>query len=510
MAAGVPAKQQGEISMNLALNRRQALVGTGSILAAVAAYSVGINPAYAARDSIVLRSDQDIHNLDPANRTTPIDADVIVTIMQGLVRFKPGTTEWEPEAAEEIKQVGPTEISFRLRKDQMFTGGYGEMTAEDVKFSYERFIKPTAEGKMVDFADDWMALDHVEVTGPYEGKIVLKNPSPAVWVITLCGASGLIMSRKAFEKLGEKGVVTTPIGSGPYMLKEWTQRQQFVLAENPDYAGPHKAQVKTITVKPILEQKTADLAFQTGEIDFTLISPETIPQFKALPGTKVEEIKGIDYVWLGPNVEKKPFDDVRVRQAFRSAIDVDAILVGAYGGLYPRANAILAESLLGYWKDAPVHKRDVDGARKLLEEAGLGGGFKTKLTILAGTVTEATAAIVQANLAEVGIEVEIDTLDDAAYWALGNDNASTALELSLILYPGKFDPSFNMQWFTSSQVGKWNWQRWANKDFDDLLTKAASVDDPGERAKLYIEAQKLMDDSAAIIWITHNIYAFAE
>src|SRR5206468_842143 len=97
------------------------------------------------------------------------------------------------------------------------------------------------------------------------------------------------------------------------------------------------------------------------------------------------------------------------------AVDIDAILTGAYGGLYPRANALLAPGLLGYWKDAPVYKRDVDAAKKLLEEAGQGGGFKTRLTILSNAENQAVAAIIQANLAEVGIEVEIEALEAAAY-----------------------------------------------------------------------------------------------
>jgi peptide/nickel transport system substrate-binding protein len=229
-----------------------------------------------------------------------------------------------------------------------------------------------------------------------------------------------------------------------------------------------------------------------------------------LPDTTVTELQGIDYVWFGPNIEKKPFDDLRVRQALRLGVDIDGILAGAYAGLYPRANALLAPGIVGYWAEAPVYKRDVDAAKKLLADAGQGSGFKTSLTILASDARyQAIGAIVQANLAEIGIDVQINALDPGAYWALGEKDASKDLELSLIEYSGKFDPGFQTQWFTSAQVGQWNWQRWKSKEFDDLDALGAKTTDQAKRNEIYIKAQKLMDESAAFVWITHNVNTFA-
>ncbi len=489
--------------------RRQVLLSGASIATVVALG--GIHPAFAAEDrsKITVRVEKDLANLDPANRSGPVDLNVIWSVQQGLISFKPGSTEWELDAAEELKQVSDTEISFKLRNGLAFTGGYGALTAEDVKFSFERFLKPNAEGKPVTYAKDWSALDRVEVTGPLEGRIILKHPAPALYTIALADGSGRILSRKAFETLGEKEIATKLIGSGPYLLKEWTPREKFVLEINPDYKGPIKPHFQQIVGKPIGEQKTSEIAFKSGEIDFTAIDPENGKALAALPDASVTQIPAIDYVWFGPNIEKAPFDDIRVRQALRHAVDVDAILQGAYSGLYPRANALLAPSLLGYWKDAPVYGRDLEKAKALLAEAGHADGFKTKITIEANARYEAIAQIIQANLAEVGIEVEIESLESAAYWALGDNDASKDLELSLIKYNGKFDPGFQTQWFTSAQVGQWNWQRWKNAEFDALHEKGGVTVDPAEREKIYIAAQKLLDESAAFIWITHNLNAFA-
>ena len=346
------------------------------------------------------------------------------------------------------------------------------------------------------------------MTGPLTGKIHLKNPSPALWLIALADGSGAIVSKKAFEALGDK-FKTTPIGSGPYILKEWVPRDHFTLVANPDYKG-EKPAFTEIVGKPIADDKTAQLALQAGEIDFAPHRPGSRQGRRpARPGIKVEKLSAIDYVWIGPNIEKKPFDDVRVRQAIRKAIDVPAIIAAAYNGTVEPAYALEAPGILGHWEDAPNYERDVEGAKKLLEEAGQGGGFSTKLTVLNKAVAQATAAVVQANLAEIGIDVQIDALDEGAYWAYGENDASKDLELVLVEYRGKFDPGFQTQWFTSDQIGKWNWQRWNSQEFDDLHKQGGVETDQEKREQIYIDAQKLMDESAAFWWITHNAYTFA-
>jgi peptide/nickel transport system substrate-binding protein len=494
--------------MSFTLSRRQILAGGSAVLAAATMGLIRPKSALATHSKIVVRVERDLANLDPGNRTGPIDVNVLFACMQGLIGFKPGSTEWRLDAAEEIKQVNDTEIDFKLRPGLVFTGGYGPLTAEDVKFSFERFTKADAAGKKVAFAGDWAALDHVEITGPLAGKIILKSAAPALWMITLPDGSGRIISKKAFEKLGDK-FSSTVVGSGPYILKEWKPREHFVLAANPHYKGPISGHFTEVVGEPIKEQKTADIAFKAGEIDFESIEPENKKAFSELPGTSVMALPGIDYAWFGPNIEKKPFDDLRVRQAVRLAVDVDAILTGAYAGLYPRANALLAQGMVGYWADAPVYKRDVDGAKKLLADAGLANGFKTTLTALSDARPQAIAAVIQANLADVGISVEINAMDPGAYWALGEKDGSKVLDLSLIEYPGKFDPGFQTQWFTSAQVGQWNWQRWKSKDFDDLCALGGKTTDVKQRGEIYIKAQKLMDESAAFVWITHNVNTFA-
>jgi peptide/nickel transport system substrate-binding protein len=492
--------------MSMEMNRRT-LLQTASGAAALPLLGLGSRVAFGADGEITVRIEKDISNLDPANRVGSVEDNIITSVCQTLARFKPGTLDWEPDAAKTITQVSDTEITFELNPGQMFTGGYGELTAEDVKFSYERFITTGDDGSKAAYADDWAALDHVEVTGKYTGRILFKNPAPAIFVIGICDGSGGLLSKKATTELGDK-IATTLIGSGPYLIKEWTPNDHLTLETNPDYKGNAPAPYNRIILKPIQEWQTALLAFQAKEVAFTEIEPTAVGEIEKDPDAALIKLDGIDYEWIGINVEKAPFDNLKVRQAIRYGIDVDAIIAGAWSGTVTRAKTLLAPQLLGHWADAPVYNYDPAKAKALLEEAGA-SGLKATLTCLNDARTQAEAQIVQANLAEAGVTVTINALDAGAYWDLGTPDKSKDLELTIIPYSSKFDPGFQTQWFVSSQVTIWNWQRWKNAEFDKLHKEAGSITDQAERAKKYIRMQELLDESASCIWITHGVHDFA-
>lgn len=485
--------------MNLNLDRRTFLLGSSALsMLPFARFAFAAD----ARENPVVAIDMDIGNLDPGNRVGTTEDDIILACCQTLVRFKPGALDWDNDAAKSIKQVSDTEFEFELNPGQMFTGGYGEMTAEDVKYTFDRFIKGDKNGKKLTYADDLEALKEVQVTGKYTGKLILKHPSAALWLIGLADGSGAILSKKAVEELGDK-IATTLIGSGPFMLKEWRPKEQFVVAANPDYKGPYKPHFQQITAKIIQDHKTSFLSYQAKELDFTAFDFDQFDTAKGLPDTKIIDIPGIDYTWIGINVEKGDLADIKVRQAIRWAIDVDAIIQGAYSGAVSRAKTLLAPGLLGHWADAPVYDRDVEKATALLAETGK-TGLTFSFTCLNDAQSLAVAQIAQANLAEVGITLNINALDGGAYWALGADDASKNLELSLIPYSSKFDPSFQTQWFLSSQVGLWNWQRWKSPEFDKLHQEGLETLDKKKREEIYIKMQELLDQSASCIWITHG------
>ena len=219
----------------------------------------------------------DIQNLDPAFRISENDEVVSNAVMNGLVRYCPNSYELCNQLAEKIDQSEDgLEIRFKLREGVMWHNGYGELTTEDVKFSYERFIDPELSA---DYADDWATLDYVEIIDDYNGIIHLKEPYAPLWNSTMPVNSGNIVSKKFVEEVGLEGFATNIIGTGPYMFEEWRPQEMVVLKKNPDYWGeePYYDEIHLI---PIEDDKAAEVALEAGDLDFGLISIASVDRFE--------------------------------------------------------------------------------------------------------------------------------------------------------------------------------------------------------------------------------------
>jgi peptide/nickel transport system substrate-binding protein len=460
----------------------------------------------ATPERLVVRIERDIQDLDPAERPGAVEGNVIRALCRTLIAFQRGSFETENDAAETIRQTDPTTIEFALKPGLVFPGGFGELTADDVKFSYERFLSAGPGGRKPAYAEDWAALDHVEVTGKLTGKLILKQPSAALWKNALADVSGAIQSREAAGKARGKIALT---GAGPYTLAEWVPNRQVVLRRNPDYHGTPPAFAE-ILLRPVADPTTAILSFKAGELQLTRIEPIDRQSLAKQKGARLVDLPSINFVWLGINMAKPPFDDPRLRKAIRAGIDVDEVITAAYDGTVARARALLAPGMPGYWAEAPAPKRDAAAAKALLAEAGKAGAV-ARLTVLNKPAYVAAAQVIQAQLAEIGMKLEIQPLDDASYWSSGNGAAGQALELFLGRFGGKADPAFITQWFLPGQIGSWNWQRWDSADYARLYAAAATEGDGMKRAALYVEMQRLMDQSDAFVPLTHetNIYLAA-
>lgn len=454
------------------------------------------------RAGLVVRIDKDLVNLDPAFRTGPADGNVSRVVFQRLIRQKPGSVETELDAASALTQVSATQIDFTLKPGQMFTDGFGEMTAEDVKFSFERFFLNVGDGKPSPYKGDWTGLVGVDVTGTYTGSIRLSQPNAGLFAIALADVSGCIVSKAAVAKLGAAHALK-PVGSGPYVVVSVEKQSGALLRRNPLYAGA-KPGFEEIRVSFIPDPKTTELALRSREVDFAVLPPAVAEPLRKVSGLAVDQSPGLAYVWLGINMEKPPFDDVRVRQAIRLGLDVDQMLLAGYNGQAPRLNALIPAPILGHWPEAPVYKRDVAAAKRLLAEAGH-PAIKARITVLNQPVFQTMALVAQALLRDIGVTLELDVQDGGTYWDSGKGETGKNLDLFLIKFAGKLDPNFLMQWFVRSQVGVWNWQRFASPEFDALFASAIKEQDPAVRTRMVIAAQELMDKSAAFVWLTNEL-----
>jgi peptide/nickel transport system substrate-binding protein len=448
---------------------------------------------------------QDVSNLDPANRTGFTDENIDQCVMSGLVTYGANSYDIVNDLVESIQQSadGKT-ITFKLRQGVKWQNGYGEVTTEDVKYSYERFLDPALKAA---YKDDWAVLDRVEIVDKYNGKIILKEPFAPLWRTTLPVGSGLIVCKKFVEEIGAQKFATNIIGCGPYIFAEWKPKQRVVLKRNPDYFGkaPYWDEIHLF---PINEDKAGEVALEAGEVDFGRISTAAVTRFSANTKLKVLRKPALRYRWISMNVEHPKLRDINVRQAIRYAIDVPSIVKAGYMGQAEQEFSLIAPGLIGYWKDAPKYARDVAKAKDFLKKANV-----TTLDLKIGlpdTVEYKTwCEIAQQNLKEVGINLTINTMDQAQFDSIGMGDKGKEVELLAMNYSMQPDPSWATMWFTCEQVNVWNWMRWCSKEYDDLHKKGLTTTDNAEREKIYIQMQKLWDEACHSIFITHGSMDFA-
>ncbi|ESY29590.1 ABC transporter substrate-binding protein [Mesorhizobium sp. C386A] len=449
----------------------------------------------------------EVGSLDPGFYTSGLDVRVMACLYSKLTHFKPGSEwGWDLDAAENIEQVDPTHVRFRLKKGIKFTGGYGEMTAKDVRFSFERIIqhKYWTIGELG-------PLDHVEIEDDYTGVIVYKTPFVPAWNITFPWATGHIVSEQAVVQATKDGGnfgMTPPAFSGPYVLAEWKQNQYTLLTRNPEWSGP-KPGFDEIRIVPITDTKTAERAYLAGDVDFSVIGLDSLATFKSNPppDTKIEEHAGLNYIWLGMNMDHPKLKDINVRKAIQWAINVPQILDTAYGGQANVATGIIPPGLIGYREKALVPPEgDLAKAREFLQKAGI-SDLQLTLDCANSQTYPTIAQTIQAQLSQIGITVQINAQDQSSFWTIGQESEGDRwkdLQLYINDGGGLPDPFYYTTWFVTAQVGIWNWSRFRSDRFDELDAKAVTIEDRNERAKLYYEMQDLMEESGAYRFLTNG------
>jgi peptide/nickel transport system substrate-binding protein len=450
---------------------------------------------------LTVRMYGDIQNLDPAFRISENDEVVSNAVMNGLVRYCPNSYELCNQLAEEIEQSEDgLEIRFKLREGVMWHNGYGELTTEDVKYSYERFIDPDLDA---DYADDWATLDYVEIIDDHNGIIHLTEPYAPLWNSTMPVNSGNIVCKQFVEEIGVEAFATNIIGTGPYTFTEWRPQEMVILTKNPDYWGeePYWDEIHLI---PIEDDKAGEVALESGDLDFGLISSQSIDRFESNPDFEVWTKPSLRYYWVGFNILHPKLQDPNVRRAVIHGIDVPSIIQAAYMGKVERTCALIPPGLTGYWEDAPCYERDVEKAREYMAAAGL-ESLDLRLDLQDTAEERIWGEIIQQNLAEVGINIELNPMDSSTYWTTTfGDQACENNELMVSSYSMQPDPAWATMWFTCDQVGVWNAMCWCNEEYDELHREALVTLDQDARHDLYVQMQQLWDEAAHTVWVTNG------
>lgn len=490
------------------LGRRDFLRNTAAV-AALAALGIDPSDVLAAEgDTLKVRIAFDIQVLDPGYMIGGADSTLNYACLPRLalpVRNAEGVWGWAPsEFVDHIGEDDPTHISFRLKPGLKWSGGLGTVSAHDVKYSLERMVTSN-------WAPRFFNLDHVDVVDDLSGVIVLKSASPATFTLGLASDVGSILPKAAMEKLKDQKFSTEfPAQCGPYSMTEWAPKQKIVLKANPEWTGSKPA-FPEIHLINIEDSNAAELAFEAGEVAVTSVLSASADRYRTNPpeGSALMDVSSGLYTWMGMNTEYEALKDVRVRKAIQRAIDVPTLVRTVYGSAAPVAHGTVPPGILGHRTESGF-SYNPEEAKQLLKEAGV-SSLTLELKLLNEPYLLTVAQIVQANLADVGITLDIKPLDSGPFWNLGVQSAGDdwkTSQLWIMRFTSAPDPSDCLQWFTKSQIGIWNWERWSDAEFEQLSAQALSETDAQRRAEKYIRMQDIMENTGAYVWLTFDPLAF--
>jgi peptide/nickel transport system substrate-binding protein len=458
-------------------------------------------------DTLTLRTDSDIEVLDPAFEKGGIEEELCRCLFVTLNRLGDfrAPLGWTPYAAETLEQPDPRQIRFRLRPGIRWSGDWGLLSAEDVKYTLER-VAAAADSP---YAYLYLALDGVEIVDALTGIIHLKAPRVAFLLTALPWYGGHILCKAATEQAGGRFTVVPPATCGPYRIEAWRPGQSITLSANPDWPGD-KPDFTRIRWAIIPDDEVAALAYEAGAIDYTRISLNTLSIYQEAPPAQSRLIAapGTRIMFLALNIAHPKLADARVRRAIQQAIEVEDILLGAYGGIGRRSTGPIPPGMTGH-RPANLIGCDPAAAKALLVEAGV-EDLRLVLLALNDTVYTTTALIIQAQLREIGVAIELKSVDAGTYWALGESESEfggARLELALIDYAGSTDPSDDLGYFRTEAIGTDNWSRFADPEFDRLFEECLGESDAAMRDAKYRRMQDLMERSGGFLFLTGGALA---
>jgi peptide/nickel transport system substrate-binding protein len=402
------------------------------------------------------------------------------------------------------------EWTFNLR-DAKFSNG-DPVTAEDVKFSIDRFADPKIN---VNYATLGAAIKTVDAVDDHTVKITLGSVDGA-FLDALAMFAAAIVPKKVVEDVGDKKFAEAPVGSGPFVVTKFKRGQETVLERNPEYWRKGQPYLDGVTFKFVADANTRTLQLRSGEVDVADAIPyNQVESLKGTSGINIEVADSLKWDSIFFNTKKPPLDEADVRQALNYATPKDQILKTVLFG-----NAAVANSNIPpvkYWDESvePI-PYDIDKAKELLSKSSVPDGFDLELVIPSGDAVEKqTAEIVKAEWEKIGVNVSIVPRDfgtmfsswlegkggEAATFpgdALSSDTLSDD-EIAALVY----DPKSGL-----SSLGTF----YENPKVIQLLADAKGTIDEAKRGDDFAQIQQIgLDDAPAVpLFFTKSVTGYRD
>ncbi|MDO5718517.1 MAG: glutathione ABC transporter substrate-binding protein [Tissierellia bacterium] len=440
---------------------------------------------------IVVAQGADPKSLDPHGSNDQPSSRVNKQIYDTMVEQN-ANMELVPGLAESWEQIDEKTWEFKLREDVKFHNGE-DLKASDVVFSLLREKESPNTGHIVGFIDDVEAKDDYTV--------VIKLAEPFAPILShLAHTASSILNEKAVTEAGED-YVSSPIGTGPFKFVSHDSGDKVTLEAFEDYyQGP--AKFKTLVFKNVQENATRTIGLETGEIDIAYdIEPNDFEVVKGNDDLELIEDASLSTAYIGFNTQKEPFTNSKVRKALNHAVNVDEIIEVILEGSGEPATGPINSKVFGYDDDLEVYEYDVEKAKSLLKEAGFADGFTTTIWTNDNDTRVKIAELVQAQLAEVGVQAEIEIVEWGAYLDRTAAGEHDMFILGWVTVTGDADYGLYALFHSTQKGAAGNRTFFENSEVDKLLDAGRKESDPDKRLEVYKEAQEIIVDEAPELFL---------
>ena len=370
--------------------------------------------------------------------------------------------------------------TFALRQGVQFHNG-DPLTSADVKATFERIRnKEFASPK----ASEYAAITSIET--PDQNTVVFKLSKPfSPLLAALASGWGAILPKSLID--AGHDFSSNPVGTGPFVFKEWVRDNRIVLAKNPGYWMKGLPRFDSLIFQIIPERAVQVQGLISGQIDGSdIIDQEDVPMLESSGKVNIERPLTAQIFVLAMNCSKPPLNDLRVRQAVNYAIDKQAVLDVAYGGGKPIGTFMNYGN--AYYRDfTSLYPYDPAKARSLLAQAGVGKDTALEMVLPSNYPPHVKAGeMYQEMLSKVGLNVQIKLVD----WPTWYNNVYTAAkyDFTAIAHTGKLDPEGTLGGYGTEK----RYVRWVNATAADLIAKGATAIGFENRRKLYDQAMMIM------------------
>jgi len=467
--------------------------------------AAGLAPQARAAADVVVALDANVIGLDPADLNDNLSMTATCTMLQGLYGFD-RDMKMIPVLAEGYEaSPDATVYTLHLRHGITFHDGT-PFNAQAVKTSFDRAADPENHLKR---ASLYAPIKSNEVVDDYTLKVTLKAPFGA-FINNLAHQAFAISSPKAIAEFGRE-LGRHPVGTGPYKFVSWST-DTLKVARNERYWKPGLPKVDSITVRSVPENGARLAMLQAGEAQFIFpMPPELAKVTERDPKLEVVNARSIFARYVAMNTLRKPFGDVRVRQALNYAVDKQAFMKVVFAGYAVPLDSALPTLLPGHESQPTAYSYDPAKARALLAEAGYPNGFETVLWGSNTTTSQRGMSFLQQQLAAVGVKVSVEPLESgtaaAKIWSVKTPEEATTMMHYTAWSASTGDADWGLRPLFYSRgfpPALFNTAYYANKDVDAAIEAGLTTADAVKRLEAYKAAQALIWKDAPWIFLASD------